>query len=400
MIYIQLIYNREEFINGYIRLEETIKAKRNKFQKVLEEFEDNTKKYNDNLNRHLNEYPIGNDLTNESTLYVSVYEAKDLDGGIITSCNPFVTLTFEGKTVQTNLKKNTSKPTWNEEFKFNVTNPDSELIIEVYNQVMIGSTKLGMRKFPLRDFLTQEKQISWYELQDTNNNNLPGQLNLKLQFIKSFNKYYKDRIANTERNYSIISKTHQKLERYCDEIENRPFGAIYLGEVDKLLDSDEMKNCEAIIREIDEQRQLLYVIHPNEDSTGGVLKVIPKKIISWGKSTKVLMMLYLICAIVALFARSDFVNFFISIATWVLLIYDKKFSAQKYFQNLIIVIGVSLGYDLIWVFMKWNEFWKGKNGDIEIGLKKAVYIISIIEMIVKGFLIPKLLAVKKKKETQ
>ena len=130
------------------------------------------------------------------------------------------------------------------------------------------------------------------------------------QFIKSFNKYYKDRIANTERNYSIISKTHQKLERYCDEIENRPFGAIYLGEVDKLLDSDEMKNCEAIIRKIDEQRQLLYVIHPNEDSTGGVLKAIPKKIISWGKSTKVLMMLYLICAIVALFARSDFVNIY------------------------------------------------------------------------------------------
>ena len=79
MIYIQLIHNREEFINGYIRLEETIKAKRNKFQKVLEEFEDNTKKYNDNLNRHLNEYPTGNDLTNESTLYVSVYEAKDLE---------------------------------------------------------------------------------------------------------------------------------------------------------------------------------------------------------------------------------------------------------------------------------------------------------------------------------
>ena len=263
---------------------------------------------------------------------------------------------------------------------------------------MIGSTKLGIRKFPLRDFLSQEKQISWYELQDSNNNNISGQIYLKLQFIKSFNTYYKDKISNIERNYSILSKMHQKLDKYTSEIETRPFGAIYLGEIDKLLDSDEMKNCEAIIHELDEQRKLMYVIHPHEDSTG-VAKAI-QKTISWGKSTKILMMVYLLCAIIALFARSDFVNFFISIASWILLIYDKKYIVQKYLQNLIIVIGISLGYDLIWVFMKWNDFWKGKNGDIEIGLKKAVYIVSIIEMGVKGFLIPKLLIVKKKKEKQ
>ena len=50
--------------------------------------------------------------------------------------------------------------------------------------------------------------------------------------------------------------------------------------------------------------------------------------------------------------------------------------------------------------MKWSDFWKGKNGDVEIGLKKAVYIISITEIIVKGILIPRLITLKKKKEKQ
>ena len=389
---------REEFINGYIFLEETIKAKRVKFQKALEELENNLKSYKDKQKRHLNEYQIGNELTNESMLYVSIYEARNLNANLIGSCNPFVLLSFEGKTQQTNLKKNNTNPAWNEDFKFNVTNPNAELVIELYNQAMIGSTKLGSRCFPLRDFPDQEKQVSWYPLQDSNNTTTnSGEISLKVQYIKSFNKYYNDKINTAEHNYATLSETYEQLQTYCDRIKDdaRGFGAIYLGQVDTLLNDTKMKNCEQILNEMERTRKLMYIIRPEDDDQKGLIKVI-----SWGKSTKVLMFLYILCAIISLFARSDFVNFFVSTAILVLLIYDKKYDIKKYLLEIIIAIGGSLVYDAVWVVMKWGEFWKGRDSDVELGMKNCTYVVSIIEMVVKGILIPRLLALKKKKEKQ
>ena len=112
------------------------------------------------------------------------------------------------------------------------------------------------------------------------------------------------------------------------------------------------------------------------------------------------MFLYILCAIISLFARSDFVNFFISTAILVLLIYDKKYDIKKYLLEIIIAIGGSLAYDVVWVVMKWGEFWKGRDGDVELGMKNCTYVVSIVEMVVKGILIPRLLALKKKKEKQ
>ena len=265
---------------------------------------------------------------------------------------------------------------------------------------MIGSTKMGSRRFPLRDFPDQEKQTSWYPLQGSSDSSASsGEINLKVQYIKSFNKYYSEKISATERDSSILAKTYEQLGIYCEAIEKRAFGAIYLGKIDTLLNDDEMKNCERIIKEMGDKRKLKYIIRPDQDEPNGLKKVI-KKTISWGKSTKVLMVLYLMCTIISLFARSDFANFFISTATWVLLIYDKKYDIKKYLKEIITAIGASLAYDLAWVVMKWGEFWKGKDGDVEIGMKNCVYIVSIVEMIVKGILIPRLLALKKKKEKQ
>ena len=64
---------------------------------------------------------------------------------------------------------------------------------------------------------------------------------------------------------------------------------------------------EQILNEMERTRKLMYIIRPDNDDQKGLTKVI-KKTISWGKSTKVLMFLYILCAIISLFARSDFVN--------------------------------------------------------------------------------------------
>ena len=283
-----------------------------------------------------------------------------------------------------------------------MTNPNAELVIEVYNQAMIGSTLLGKRRFPLRDFPDQEKQVSWYPLQDTNSTNSnSGEISLKVQYIKSFITYYKDKISTAEKHHSKLSEIYEQLEDTCRAIDQdeRGFGAIYLGHIDTLLNDTKTKECEQILNEMERTRKLMYIIRPDDDDQKGLTKVI-KKTISWGKSTKVLMFLYLLCTIISLFARSDFVNFFISTAVLVLLIYDKKYDIKKYLQEIIIAIGVSLVYDVIWVVMKCGECWKGVDGDVEIGMKNSVYIISIIEMVVKGILIPRLLSLKKKKEKQ
>ena len=185
----------EEFIESYIFLEEKIKTKKIKVEKMIEDIDLDLEKYKKNLSKHQNEVPIGNGVTNESTLYVTVFEAKDLvPTGVLGSCDPFVTLTFQNQKEKTQLRRGTVKPAWNEEFMFKVTEPEGILQIEVFDQTMVGSQTIGKLNISLNDLRDQEKKAAWFNINLDNTPGNQGSIRLKLQCILSFVSYYTEKI--------------------------------------------------------------------------------------------------------------------------------------------------------------------------------------------------------------
>ena len=113
----------------------------------------------------MEERELGDGFTTNSNLYITVYEAKDLNSSsLISDCDAFVILNFDGKTQQTLIKKSTNNPAWNENFKFPVRKKDLVLRIEVFDHSIMGSKLIGYVPIPLNSFINQEKNINWFDL--------------------------------------------------------------------------------------------------------------------------------------------------------------------------------------------------------------------------------------------
>ena len=112
----------EEFIESYVYYEEQLKIQLIKIEKFLDDLTEEKKRIEESKkDAEMNENKKENGLTNKSNLYVTIIEGKDLDnGGLIGECNPYVNITFQGNTQKSLVRKNTSNPAWNENFKFDI----------------------------------------------------------------------------------------------------------------------------------------------------------------------------------------------------------------------------------------------------------------------------------------
>ena len=394
----------EEFIESYIFLEEKIKTKKIKVEKMIEDIDLDLEKYKKNLSKHQNEVPTGNGLTNESTLYVTVFEAKDLvPTGVLGSCDPFVSLTFKDQKEKTQLRRGTVKPAWNEEFMFQVKDPESALAIEVFDQTMVGSELIGKLNISLNDLRDQEKKTAWFNLNLDNTPGNQGSIRLKLQCILSFVSYYTEKINQLQKEKDFLTKNLETLQYYVEKMD-QPFGIIYCGEIDQILKKNLLKQTDALLEQLESSRHKIYAYRKDNDvalsmKVENIFKsTLKTNNIPWSKLTQSMMSLLVILSFISLLERSDFVNFFISVIIWMLFIYDKSYDVLKYLQPLIITIGVSLGYDLLWLILQYRNFWKGTSGDVELTLKRVTYFLCLANFVVKIILISTLTALKNKKQ--
>lgn len=371
---------------------------------MIEDINLDLDKYKKNLSKHQNEVPIGNGTTNESTLFVTVFEAKDLiPSSVLGSCDPFVKLSFQDQNEKTQLRRGTVKPAWNEEFNFKVKSPEGLLTIEVYDQTMMGSTIIGKLNISLNDLKDQEKKTAWFNLNLETTPGNQGSIRLKLQCIMSFVSYYTEKINQSQKEKDFLTQNLETLEYYVDKM-NQPFGIIYCGEIDQILKQNLLKQTDALLEQLESNRQKIYAYRKDNDGPIGVrveniLKVTLKtNNIPWSKLTKAMMTLLVILSFISLLERSDFVNLFISVILVILFIYDQSNDVLKYLQPLIITIGVSLAYDFLWILLQYSNFWKGTSGDLELTLKRVTYFLCIANFVVKIILISTLTALKNKKQ--
>ena len=371
---------------------------------MIEDIDLDLEKYKKNLSKHQNEIPTGNGLTNESTLYVTVFEAKDLvPTGVLGSCDPFVSLTFKDQKEKTQLRRGTVKPAWNEEFMFQVKDPESVLAIEVFDQTMVGSQLIGKLNISLNDLRDQEKKTAWFNLNLDSTPGNQGSIRLKLQCILSFVSYYTENINQLQKEKDFLTQNLETLQYYVEKMD-QPFGIIYCGEIDQILKQNLLKQTDALLDQLESSRQKFYAYRKDNDvalsmKVENIFKsTLKTNNIPWSKLTQSMMSLLVILSFISLLERSDFVNFFISVIIWMLFIYDKSYDVLKYLQPLIITIGVSLGYDLLWLILQYSNFWKGTSGDVELTLKRVTYFLCLANFVVKIILISTLTALKNKKQ--
>ena len=371
---------------------------------MIEDIDLDLEKYKKNLSKHQNEVPICNGLTNESTLYVTVFEAKDLvPTGVLGSCDPFVSLTFKDQKEKTQLRRGTVKPAWNEDFMFQVKDPESALAIEVFDQTIVGSELIGKLNISLNDLRDQEKKTAWFNLNLDNTPGNQGSIRLKLQCILSFVSYYTEKINQLQKGKDFLTQNLETLQYYVEKMD-QPFGIIYCGEIDQILKQNLLKKTDALLEQLESSRHKIYAYRKDNDvalsmKVENIFKsTLKTNNIPWSKLTQSMMSLLVILSFISLLERSDFVNFFISVIIWMLFIYDKSYDVLKYLQPLIITIGVSLGYDLLWLILQYRNFWKGTSGDVELTLKRVTYFLCLANFVVKIILISTLNALKNKKQ--
>ncbi|CAM9116310.1 unnamed protein product [Ectocarpus sp. 4 AP-2014] len=104
----------------------------------------------------------------EKTLYVTVLSGQALAGNDrsmpFQHCDPFFQLKCNGKTHHTSTKHNTREPRYNETFEFDVSNPESVLSLECWEEDTFSNNYIGSIIIPLRELSDGKKVRNWFTL--------------------------------------------------------------------------------------------------------------------------------------------------------------------------------------------------------------------------------------------
>ena len=193
----------EEFVESYVYYEEQLKIKIKKIEKYLDDLT-NSKRGLEEMksNAENSEQEIGNGLTNKSNLYITIFEAKDLDdGGLISECNPFVQITFQGTTQKTSIKNNDFNPAWDENFKFGIksVNQDEKIKFEVLNKTFFGEKSLGSITINLNNLIDKDELEELFDLHPGK-----GKIRMKLKCILNLVNHYNKAIKKKGRRFGIF----------------------------------------------------------------------------------------------------------------------------------------------------------------------------------------------------
>ena len=378
----------EEFVESYVYYEEQLKIKIKKIEKYLDDLT-NSKRGLEEMksNAENSEQEIGNGLTNKSNLYITIFEAKDLDdGGLISECNPFVQITFQGTTQKTSIKNNDFNPAWDENFKFGIksVNQDEKIKFEVLNKTFFGEKSLGSITINLNNLIDKDELEELFDLHPGK-----GKIRMKLKCILNLVNHYNKAIKKKEEDLEFFNGLFSQMQIYEEQMQN-PFGLIFCQNLDLLLDKENLSQSEKIIDLNFSKKYIYSTADKNQER-----KSIPGKI-TWGRTTQLLIIIFIGSIFFTLLERSNFLDLLLAIAVSTLFLIDKSIDISKYLQPLILTFGFSLLYDFIWFLTQFGKYISNAECP-EIKLKRFIYFICIGNSLIKICLIQGLNTVKRKK---
>ena len=169
-----------------------------------------------------------------------------------------------------------------------------------------------------------------------------------------------------------------------------PFGIIFYQNLDILLDKEQLKQSEKRI-DINFSKNFLA-----SSANKGQERRTESKRLVWSKTTKLLIIIFIVSIFFTLLERSNFLDLLLAISVAMLFLIDKNGDINKYLQPLILTFGFSLLYDFIWFVTKFGTYISDYEHP-EIKLKRFIYFICIGNSLIKICLIQGLNTVKRKK---
>ena len=211
----------EEFVESYVYFEEQLKIKIKKIEKYLDDLTNQKKSLEEmKASAENNEQDIGNGLTNKSNLYITIYEAKDLDScGITGECNSYVQITFQGNVQKTSLKENDFNPIWDENFKFKINNlgDEEKIKFEIISKTFFGEKSLGSITINLNNLIDQDEIEKLFDLNPGN-----GKLRMKLKCILNLVVHYNKEIQKKDNDLQIFTDLYERMQTYEEQMQS-PF---------------------------------------------------------------------------------------------------------------------------------------------------------------------------------
>ena len=378
----------EEFVESYVYFEEQLKIKIKKIEKYLDDLTNQKESLNEmKISAQNNEKDIGNGLTNKSNLYITIFEAKDLDScGLTGECNSFVQITFQGNVQKTSMKKNDYNPVWDENFKFKINNLENEekIKFEVLCNTLFGEKSLGSITINLNNLIDQDEIEKLFDL-----NPGKGKLRMKLMCILNLVNHYQKEIEKKENDLQYFKELYDAMQVYEEQMQI-PFGIIFYQNLDILLDKEQLKQSEKRI-DINFSKNFLA-----SSANKGQERRTESKRLVWSKTTKLLIIIFIVSIFFTLLERSNYLDLLLAISVAMLFLIDKNSDINKYLQPLILTFGFSLLYDFIWFVTKFGTYISNYEHP-EIKLKRFIYFICIGNSLIKICLIQGLNTVKRKK---
>ena len=305
-----------EFIEEFIFLEEKLKIDNKKYEKALDELSFKINKCQESLKNSQDEIELSDGLTNKSCLFITVIEARDLslqNINLIGDSKISVVLSFQGEEQETNLVGGSNNPSWCESFKFKIIEPNGFLKIEVFeNSNLIGKKSLGMLMIDLTDLKDQKKRINWFDLNNSNNNNINcGSIYLKLNCILNFRHFYQGEIEIAENQIRIFQNAVNITDYFVDNM-NTPFGLLFSDNLENLINNQELKQADELWNYLETQKEKekdnIYKTSNNNYFPSNKTKVTLNKL------NIVLIHSLVIFSLISLLERSDYLNIGISLA--------------------------------------------------------------------------------------
>ena len=378
----------EEFVESYVYFEEQLKIKIKKIEKYLDDLTNQKESLNEmKISAQNNEKDIGNGLTNKSNLYITIFEAKDFDScGLTGECNSFVQITFQGNVQKTSMKKNDYNPVWDENFKFKINNLENEekIKFEVLCNTLFGEKSLGSITINLNNLIDQDEIEKLFDL-----NPGKGKLRMKLMCILNLVNHYQKEIEKKENDLQYFKELYDAMQVYEEQMQI-PFGIIFYQNLDILLDKEQLKQSEKRI-DINFSKNFLA-----SSANKGQERRTESKRLVWSKTTKLLIIIFIVSIFFTLLERSNYLDLLLAISVAMLFLIDKNGDINKYLQPLILTFGFSLLYDFIWFVTKFGTYISDYEHP-EIKLKRFIYFICIGNSLIKICLIQGLNTVKRKK---
>ena len=387
----------DEFVQSYLLLEEKIRINNTKYEKAQDELTEEISRNKEGLQKIEDETELENGLTDKSKLYITVIEAKDLiSESLVGECNPFVSLSFQDDIQETKIKNNTSNPTWYEAFKFKISEPSGTLKLEVFDNTFIGKKNIGYLSIDLSDLMDQNKRMQWYDLYNDNHTNC-GKIYLKIQCIINFKHYYEGEIETAEKEMAIIQNAFEITNNYVESMKI-PFGILFLGDLDNLINKQQFKQVDDLIKILEKKKESIYQKRDNyNNDRSTVLRSAEKtEKISFNLLTKVVMYFLIIIPFISLLERSDYINLLIAFLVLYYFIWDKAGQVFKILKHLTLFIELTVILDILWLIMKFGKFFIGEKNDPESGIKRIIYLIGICGLVMKIFFIYALFSFRKK----